>query len=179
MKVKCKNRLRGLRTYLCGPMDRVADGGVGWRIYLSSYLQKRDVVVLDPCNKPTDMGIEDLENREQRHQWKKDGEYEKIAESMRMIRNTDLRMVDVSDFIIVNLDLESYPCGTYEELFLANRQKKPILLRVAQGKESTPDWLLGTLPHETIFSTWEEMKDYLEYVSTSNDLLDRWVFFNF
>ena len=106
MKVKGKNRLRGLRTYLCGPMDRVADGGVGWRIYLSSYLQKRDVVVLDPCNKPTDMGIEDLENREQRHQWKKDGEYEKIAESMRMIRNTDLRMVDVSDFIIVNLDLE-------------------------------------------------------------------------
>tara|TARA_A100001201_G_scaffold114601_1_gene98230 strand:+ start:519 stop:1073 length:555 start_codon:yes stop_codon:yes gene_type:complete len=174
-----KNRIKDLRTYLCGPMDRVADGGVAWRAYLSNYLKARDVIVLDPCNKPTDMGVEDLENRALRREWKKNGEYQKVADSMRVIRNTDLRMVDVSDFIIANLDLEAQPCGTYEELFLANRQKKPILVRVAQGKENTPDWLLGTLPHETIFSTWDEMKDYLEYVSTSNDMIDRWVFFNF
>ena len=60
-----KNRIKDLRTYLCGPMDRVADGGVAWRSYLSNYLRARDVIVLAPCNKPTDMGVEDLENRAQ------------------------------------------------------------------------------------------------------------------
>ena len=161
LNLKAKNRLEGLRTYLAGPMDRVADGGVGWRIMLSQYLNARDVVILDPCNKPTDMGVEDLENRQQRRDWKAQGEYDKAAKCMKVIRATDLRMVDISDFLIVNLDIEASPCGTYEELFLANRQKKPILLRVKQGKQEVPDWLLGVIPHETIFSTWDEVKEYL------------------
>ena len=98
---------------------------------------------------------------------------------MRVIRNTDLRMVDLSDFLIVNLDIDKQPCGTYEELFLANRQKKPIILRIPQGKENTPDWLLGTIPHETIFSSWEEIKAYLNTVNEGHGRLDsRWMFFS-
>ena len=97
---------------------------------------------------------------------------------MRVIRNTDLRMVDISDFLVVNLDLDIHPCGTYEELFLANRQKKPIILRIKQGKGETPDWLLGTIPHETIFSTWEEVRDYLDLVDKGKVQDKRWMFFN-
>lgn len=138
----------------------------------------RGVIVFDPANKPIDIGIEDLESRHDRKKWKENEEYDKVSETMRVIRNTDLRMVDISDFLIVNLDLDIHPCGTYEELFLANRQKKPIILRVKQGKRQAPDWLFGTIPHETIFSTWEEVKDYLDLVDNGRFNDKRWMFFD-
>ena len=159
-------------------MDRVPDGGVGWRRKIGQYLMTRGVVVFDPANKPIDIGVEDIEGREERRRWKANGEYNKIADSMRVIRNTDLRMVDISDFLVVNLDLDIHPCGTYEELFLANRQKKPIILRIKQGKSETPDWLLGTIPHETIFSTWDEVRDYLDLVDKGEAKDKRWMFFD-
>lgn len=46
---------------------------------------------------------------------------------MKVIRSVDLRLVDISDFMIVNLDLETHPCGTLEEIFWANRQKSRYL----------------------------------------------------
>ena len=146
---------------------------------MANHLLNINVTVLDPSNKPIDIGIEDLENRELRRGWKKRGEYDEISQSMRIIRNTDLRMVDLSDFLIVNLDLDSHPCGTYEELFLANRQKKPIIVRIPQGKENTPDWLLGTIPHETIFSDWNQVKSYLHAINEGRSKVDsRWMFFS-
>ena len=33
---------------------------------------------------------------------------------MKTIRAVDLRLVDISDFMIVNLDLNVHPCGTLE-----------------------------------------------------------------
>ena len=172
------NKLQNLRVYLCGCMDRVPDGGVGWRRMIANYLTNKNVTVLDPSNKPIDIGIEDLENREVRKKWKSDGDFDKVAESMKIIRNTDLRMVDLSDFLIVNLDLDHHPCGTYEELFLANRQKKPIILRVEQGKDNIPDWLLGTIPHEMMFSSWASVKKYLDFIDGGGTPGSRWMFFN-
>ena len=54
--------------------------------------------------------------------------YEELSGLMKTIRSVDLRLVDISDFLIVSLDLNTHPCGTYEEIFLANRQKKPIII---------------------------------------------------
>ena len=159
-------------------MDRVEDGGVGWRRSIASYLTDKNVTVLDPSDKPIDIGIEDLENREARIKWKKSGEFDKVAECMKVIRNTDLRMVDLSDFLIVNLDLNVHPCGTYEELFLANRQKKPIILRIEQGKKFVPDWLLGAIPHKMIFGSWNKVKNYLDLIDGGGFCSPRWMFFN-
>ena len=168
-----------MRCYLSGAMDRVPDGGIGWRQKISVYLNARNVVVLDPSDKPINIGIEDLENREVRKKAKEAGDYNAIATDMRLIRNTDLRMVDISDFMIVNLDLEVHPCGTYEELFLANRQMKPILVRVEQGKMATPDWLLGAIPHNNIFGEWEDLTDYLDGINSGEiEPKKRWLFFD-
>ena len=46
-------------------------------------------------------------------------------------------MVDICDFLVVNLDLDVHATGTYEELYWANRMKKPILVRIEQGMEHT------------------------------------------
>ena len=99
---------------------------------------------------------------------------------MKVIRSVDLRLVDISDFLIVNLDLAIHPCGTYEEIFWANRQKKPIIIHMVQGKEHTPDWLFGTVPHQMIYSDWNDVYGYLEHINSSEGIntYNRWYFFN-
>jgi len=181
------NRLFGMRTYLVGAMDRVEDGGSEWREKLEPELNKLGVVVFNPCNKAIPLANEDEVSRIRRRKYKSAGAYNSAVEEMKEIRNVDLRMVDISDFIIVNIDLDVHACGTYEEITTANRQKKPIIVRVKQGKSHTPDWLLGMLgsSHDMIFSTWEEVLGYLgEVNSCSPHLVDninhhgRWVFFD-
>ena len=57
------NRLKGMRTYLAGAMDRVPDGGVVWRDKITPLLESKGVVVLNPCDKPVEVGIEDASTR--------------------------------------------------------------------------------------------------------------------
>jgi hypothetical protein len=174
------NRLALNRGYLCGAMDRVTDGGIGWRQDLIESLKDLGILGLDPTRKPIDIGVEDLENRALRQKAKCAGDYEFVRSQMKQIRPVDLRMVDIADFIVVNLDLEVHACGTYEELYWGNRMKKPILVRIEQGIEHTPDWLFGVLPFEMIFSTWDEVKTYLRHIAHDPviDRLNRWYFFD-
>jgi hypothetical protein len=174
------NRLAFNRGYLCGAMDRVTDGGVGWRRDLIESLKDLKILWLDPCRKPIDIGIEDLENRALRHKAKRVGDFEFVCTQMKQIRAVDLRLVDIADFLIINIDLEVHACGTYEEVYWANRMKKPIVVRIEQGITHTPDWLFGALPLEMIFSTWDEVKTYLRHIAHDPviDRLNRWYFFD-
>jgi len=173
------NKLRGTRAYLCGAMDRAADGGVGWRRMIRARCQDYGIRWLDPTRKPIDIGEESDENRQLRNEAKARGDYQMVVDAMHSIRCVDLRMVDISDWLVVNLDMDIHACGTYEEIFLANRQKKPILVHVEQGKPNAPDWLFGTIPHEHIFSTWQDMFAYLYEVAYSEvETFGRWYFFD-
>lgn len=174
------NRLNNQRVYLAGPMDRCGDRGKTWRHELTPYLNSMGAIVLNPINKPIDIAKEDDTTHLLKLRLKSDKNYDELSKIMKQIRNVDLRMVDISDFLIVNLDLNIHPCGTLEEIFWANRQKKPIIIHMVQGKEHTPDWLFGTIPHEMIFSSWSEIKDYLAHINSDSsiDHFNRWYFFN-
>jgi hypothetical protein len=174
------NRLKNQRVYLVGAMDRVSDRGRGWRENITPYLESLGITVYNPLKKPTELGKENEDAFIKKTHLKIGKNYDKLSEMMRTVRNVDLRLVDISDFIIVNLDLTVHPCGTYEEIFLANRQKKPIIIHVEQGKQQTPDWLFGCLPHQLFFSSWDEIKIYLNNINTSDTIehLNRWYFFN-
>lgn len=174
------NRLKNQRVYLAGAMDRVEDRGNGWRDSITPFLENLDIVVFNPIKKPTILGQEDEKTHQHKLKLKSENKYDELGHLMKVIRSVDLRLVDISDFLIVNLDLEIHPCGTYEEIFWANRQKKPIIIHMVQGKQSTPDWLFGTIPHQMIFSSWSEIQNYLNYVNNSStiDNYGRWYFFN-
>jgi len=159
-------------------MDRVPDGGTTWRRNLYGFLRKRGVIVFDPCDKPIDIGVEDVEVRNRIQELKEIGNYDEIA-SYRDIRHVDLRSVDVTDYTIVNIDMGVHACGTYEEGFWANREKKPVLVHIEQGKKAAPNWLFWTFPHQHIFSTWDEIKLYLEYIDEHGpDDTKRWCLFD-
>jgi nucleoside 2-deoxyribosyltransferase len=174
------NRLNNQRVYLAGAMDRVKDRGNGWRDNITPFLENLGITVFNPIKKPTSIGLEDETTHSYKLELKRQLKYDELSSLMKVIRSVDLRLVDISDFLIVNLDLDTHPCGTYEEIFWANRQKKPIIIHIEQGKNTTPDWLFGTVPHQMIFSSWSEIKTYLEQINSSStiDHYKRWYFFN-
>jgi nucleoside 2-deoxyribosyltransferase len=174
------NRLQNQRVYLAGAMDRVADRGNGWRDNITPFLQDLGVIVFNPIKKPTDVGQEDAATHKYKQKLKQEMNYDELSRVMKVIRSVDLRLVDISDFLIVNLDLDIHPCGTYEEIFWANRQKKPIIVHMVQGKQNAPDWLFGTIPHEMIFSSWDAIKIYLLQIHNDTEIktYNRWYFFN-
>lgn len=174
------NRLKNQRVYLAGAMDRVADRGNGWRNSITPFLENLGVVVFNPITKPTTAGMEDNDSHIIKTKLKEKERYDELSEMMKVIRRVDLRLVDISDFLIVNINLDIHPCGTYEEIFTANRCKKPILVHMEQGKGHTPDWLFGTIPHQMIFSQWEDLKSYLIHIDKDENIesYKRWQFFS-
>jgi hypothetical protein len=161
-------------------MDRVADRGNGWRDNITPFLEQLGVVVFNPIKKPISIGKEDEETHKYKKILKQEENYDELSSLMKTIRSVDLRLVDISDFLIVNLDLDTHPCGTYEEIFWANRQKKPIIVHMVQGKQSAPDWLFGTIPHQMIFSYWQDIKNYLLDINNNSEIqtFNRWYFFD-
>jgi hypothetical protein len=162
-------------------MENAPDQGVGWRKRLAEWLiVNLGIIVIDPTNKPIDIVPEDSASMTRRNQMKLQGNWKDYQAECRLMRCVDLRLVDIADFLIVNIDLNIHACGTYEELFLANRSKKPIIVRYVQGKQAMSDWMAGTLPHEMIFSTWYEIETYLEHISFGDKIetLKRWLFFD-
>tara|TARA_B100001564_G_scaffold359974_1_gene384298 strand:+ start:4277 stop:4807 length:531 start_codon:yes stop_codon:yes gene_type:complete len=173
-----KNNLKNMRTYLVGAMDRVDDGGVGWRKAITPMLLEMDVQVLNPCEKPIESSKETPDTRAIIDYYKKTGQFDKIRNEYGHIRNADLRCVDISDFVIANINMNVHMCGSYEEIATANRQKKPVLVWCEQGKMLAPNWLFFMLPHEHIFSSMDGLLAYLYDVSISKDRskLKRWFF---
>jgi len=173
------DRLKNQRAYLAGAIDRVHDKGIGWRSEISPFLESLGITVFNPLTKPTEIGLEDSETHLFKSKLKTKQRYDELSSMMKVIRSVDLRLVDISDFLIVNLDLNIHPCGTYEEIFWANRQKKPIIIHMAQGKNHAPDWLFGTVPHQMIYSDWNDIYAYLEHINSSENIntYNRWYFF--
>jgi hypothetical protein len=171
------NNLKNTRTYLVGAMDRVKDGGITWRSQITPKLKAMGIKVIDPCKKTHIISEEDA--RHWIEHYKDLKQYDKIRNEFGFIRSADLRCVDVSDFIIAHIDLSVHACGTYEEIVTANRQKKPILVWCEQGKQNAPNWLFFMLPHEHIFSSMQDLLDYVNHINTieQTNTLERWLFF--
>lgn len=168
------NRLRGMRCYLAGSMDRIEGGGIQWRQEITPLLNAKGVVVMNPCDKPYVGAVESLKTRKKRHEEKAKGNLNAVAEVMKPVCDTDIHMVNVSDFLIVSIDMSVHMCGSYEEISIANFQNKPILCWVRQGRNEAPDWLLGRLPLEFFFSSVEEIIDYLGWVNKTSLISKRW-----
>jgi hypothetical protein len=162
-------------------MDFVKDGGVVWRQRIKHDLKDLGIIWMDPIQKPIAEGIEDSEHRKLRSIEKRAGHFDTATQMMQPIKDIDLRMVDVSDFIICHIDFNAYSVGTWNEVFRANTEGKPILVHCEQGKAEAPDWLLATIPHQMIFSKWKELYTYLRSVAydSSVETYNRWKFFDY
>lgn len=134
--------LRNARVYLSGPMDfvhcRKTEKETGWRVRISEFLQTLGVTVFDPWSKPQVLGLygygrEGEKTSEIRDKWTfeetEEGRANRkgCADFFRETMHIDLRMVDVSDFLIAFCPTNIYSVGTPHEIIVACEQHKPVL----------------------------------------------------
>lgn len=176
MKILDENvgALRGCRVYLVGHME-YADGQ-DWRNRVIKELAPLGVKVFNPYNKPFCGSIDEGVNiREELHAKMQSGDFDYVSSYMRQVRNDDLRLCDIADFFIVNISPKIASWGSAEELCTANREKKTIYLIVEGGKQNTPLWVMGMIPHENIFGDVESIIAHLKKVNENKVPLDkRW-----
>ena len=189
-----KNRLAGLICYEVGPIDRVDDRGGPWRDEISEFLFSLDVGVINPLKKGLDWGLESEESRQWRadsllkaetlnsqgHIYDSNKICDSVSDQMKDIVASDLRSVDKSDFIVAYIDLDIHTAGSYSEITHAALQRKPVIICCKQGKYKVPMWLYGLLNHQMFFSTWNEVKSYIQHVAYDEHVehFKRWRFFD-
>ncbi len=169
------NILHKTRVYTASPMEK--QNTRAWRAEFIEKTKDLNLIVFDPYEKPFLEEItEDEEAREMLAKWRSNGEYDKISERMRRVRNDDLRITDIVDFGVIKLDVDVFTMGTIEELACLNRSKKPCFVFVEQGKKAAPFWLFGMIPHEYIFDDLNSLVEYLKKINSGEIPLDtkRW-----
>jgi nucleoside 2-deoxyribosyltransferase len=173
------NKLRGSRAYLAGPIDYCDNDGTKWRRAISKFLKSRGIIVLDPTEKPIS-GLNEIpseigEEKRKTQAMKDAGDFEGYRDISKKIRNMDLRMTDIADFLIVYIDQSIPMCGTWEELFNANRQKKPIIVIIKNGPAGAPLWLHGTIHYKYMFSDLKQAEHFISSIDNGDIEMDgRW-----
>lgn len=173
-----KSLLAGMRVYLAGPIDDASDDGVRWRTELIALCDSYGIGLkyFNPTNKPKSLQCEIGLEKNIIKQYLVQEEWSKAQEFMKKIRHEDLTMVDKSDFLIAYVDKDSHMCGTYDEMFTAEDQSKPIFTIVKQGKKNIPAWLVSFLREEEVFNDVKDCVDYLYRISNGTIPMDkRWV----
>ena len=160
--------LNKTKCYQVGPME-YNENGNDWRKVVEARLAPRGVKLFNPYEKPfmEGLGFDLCETKEVQSriiQLRQEEKYDEVAKIMRPVRSFDLAMVDKVDFIIARLSNLEYTCGTWEELFTANKSKKACYVAFMQGKKKCPLWLLGTIPHEYIFDSVEDILVEIEKI---------------
>jgi len=176
------NRLKGLRCYLAGPIDNAEDDGIGWRNEITPWLVDKGVIGLDPCDKPIpDSYYKEIDEEKIRMMELKETErYYELTKRMKEIVHMDLRMVDISDFVIVVLDPEVQMFGTIHELIVSLAQRKPTLVVVKGGRQNASNWLFGIMDFNFMFDDFDKLCSFLTQIDDGGIMgdLSRWVFFN-
>lgn len=170
-----ENILEKTRTYLVGHMQYAS--GRDWRKYVEDELEKLNIVTFNPYRKPFVKDVEEDEGARQKMADDMASEYyNDVTERMRVVRNYDLNLVDRSDFIIAHILPEVASWGSAEELVTAVRAKKPVFISMEGGKQKTPLWIMGMLPHHYIYNSIEEVLDMIHQINDGKKAIDsdRW-----
>ena len=153
--------LNNARVYLSGPMDfvhcRKTEKEMGWRARISHFLKDLGITVFDPWAKPQVLGMYDYGREGERTaQIREKWSYEQseqarinrkqCADFFRETMHIDLRMVDISDFLIAYCPTNIYSVGTPHEIIVACEQHKPVLF----------------VTSPVVYSTYADLKQHLK-----------------
>ncbi len=173
-------KLKRTICYLIGSIDRSADDGVGWRKELKEKCVKNKLPIkfLDPTDKPKGLGSEIGDEKMRIKKLMGRGKWQQAQEEVKIFRRYDLRMVDTCNFCIIYIDINVHLAGSYNELFTAEKQSKPLFAIMAPGqsKYNIPAWLVAVFNEDEVFESIDECVEHLELLNEGKISLDRrWV----
>tara|TARA_Y100000034_G_C6873357_1_gene399053 strand:- start:13 stop:576 length:564 start_codon:yes stop_codon:yes gene_type:complete len=165
-------------VYLSGPIQSAKDHGVLWRKEFTTLVRKFNIPIqiIDPCNKQHKYFNEIGSWRTELKELKANGDFDEVERRMKRVRRFDLRACDLSDFLIVLVDMDIPTWGTTDEMITVERQQKPILAIVNGGQKNAPDWVFAIVKHQEMFEDVESCVEYLHWVNSGEiEVDDRWV----
>jgi hypothetical protein len=152
------NILNNAVILLSGPIDNSIDDGIGIRKEIINKCRAVGIEAhfLDPTDKPTNGFKEVGEEKKKLFQLKQEGQFSTVAAIARSFRYQDLRMVDISDIVIVHIDPNIHMSGTYEELYRAKQLDRKMFVIVNGGMAYLPNWLFGVFSSDEVFESVDE-----------------------
>lgn len=184
-------RLKGSTCYLAGGIQYIPDLGIDWRQKAESTLRDIGVGVFNPMDKAIEFANEDKHTQQHLNNLLKLADettpecrtqyYNEIEKIMRAIVRADLRMVDLSSFLLVQIDPTRHTAGTYAELTQAYLQRKPAILWCDKGVGKIPLWWWGHGDYRLFFNSLDESLDYIKHIHEDENIehLKRWKFFDY
>lgn len=178
------NRLKGQLCYLAGYIDDNPIKARIWRQDITKFLHNLEIGAFDPCDKAV-LNAKVSENEDfvmDINALKKEGFYEEAQKRMREIVRLDLKMVDLSNFLILNINRNYHMCGSYSEFTYACMQRKPVFIYCEQGIEKISNWIWGLGDYEYFFDDWDKLKAKITQIATAegiDDLDSKWRFFDY
>jgi hypothetical protein len=169
------NNLYKTKAYLVGAIQYT--NGRAWRDEIIEKLNPLGIVCYNPYHKPFVKDIDESEHLQADLQSLLKGEkFDEVAKRVKVIRCYDLALVDKADFIIAYIDPKIFTVGSWEEIFWANRIKRPIFLIIEGGKQACPLWIYGTIPHKYIYNNLDEVVNILTKIDSGEKEIDsdRW-----
>jgi hypothetical protein len=169
------NLLKGTRCYTIGAMENA--NGERWRDRVTESLGKLGITVFSPYKKPFIwQRPEDDAARAVLYKNREEGKLQEVHEFMKDVRADDLRLVDLSDFLIAEIKPNVPTFGSVEELTVGNLQQKVIFLFVEGGRQKCPLWILGMLKPKYIYNNVEEILEMLWKIDSGEKEIDsdRW-----
>ena len=140
------------------------------------------VKVFNPAHKPFMSDLKETpEFREKLLKKRASGDLKWVHAQMKPIRAVDLSCCDRVDFITAKIYPKIASWGTAEEIYTANRAKKPIFITVDGGVKKTPLWLLGVLPPKYFYNDVDEMLEMIYNIHKQKVKIDsdRWKLLKF
>ena len=173
------NILEKTRIYLVGSIEAAQDSGYGWRETVTEEFEKMGIRALNPCVKPfrKDIELDETDDfQAEMKTFREEGNWDELAKRMKEIRIYDLKLVDIADAIFVYVDADIPTCGSWEEIFAANKMKKPIFFVYKQGKAAVPTWLFGTFSHKYFYGSIEDALQVIREIDSGDRDFDsdRW-----
>ena len=178
------NKLKGQTAYLAGFIDDNATLARGWRLDMTEFLNGLGIGSFDPMNKPilNTWVHEDKDFVDYVNAFKKEGKLGKVSEIMKEIVRQDLKMVDLSNFVILNIDRTCHMCGSYTEFTYACMQRKPVLVYCKQGIKAISNCMFGLGDSHYFFEDWDVLKQRIIDVDSgkdNDDLNGKWRFIDY
>lgn len=186
MNKNAGGRLAGACCYLSGPMEFAADNGISWRRKFIdlAYESGLNIDFIDPTNKPGSSDMKFGEDKEYQINLQQTGRFMELKNYVANYRRFDLRFVDLSDFLVAVIDPTIHMCGTYNEIFLAEQQHKPMFFICEGGLKKLPRWLFDVIDltdskKGTTCNVFDNLYEVIHQLKLLNngtvELSDKWV----
>lgn len=182
------NRLKGTTVYLAGPVECAKDC-TSWRTAISKKLKDIEIIPWDPLAKPKwfkhklgDITVQDqIDDKFILNKFLNDDIMDsntiKSINRNKNLREICLRLASACDFMICFVSGQTV--GTFEEICIANQQKKPILF-FTEDKPLDSCWRAAQfkLSKNKFFTSMDHLLDYINDINYGHTEVNKidWIF---